>query len=153
MRVAGSSWAGFALWVVSMLSPGRAEAQAVGFQPGIGTVPDGVSLNVTPVVSADRRYVRLGINANFSTINGFMNFPVARGVAEVMAERVPVGVPGLAAEPSATSWPGRISPTHGFRSAPNISKPAARPPRRRRPRRPNPSTEARSSWPTRSWCP
>jgi hypothetical protein len=38
-------------------------------------------MSATPVVSADRRYVRLGIGANFSTINGFMNFPVAGGVS------------------------------------------------------------------------
>jgi hypothetical protein len=81
MRAAVSSWAASALLVVSLLAPGRAEAQAVAFQPGIGTIPDGVGLNVTPVVSADRRYVRLSLGANFSTINGFMNFPVAAGVS------------------------------------------------------------------------
>ena len=38
---------------------------AVAFQPGIGFVPDGATLNVTPVVSADRRYVRLSVNPYF----------------------------------------------------------------------------------------
>ena len=81
MRAAGSSLAASALMVVSLVAPGRAEAQAIGFQPGIGTIPDGVGLNVTPVVTADRRYVRLSLGANFSTINGLMNFPVAGGVS------------------------------------------------------------------------
>jgi hypothetical protein len=63
------------------MAPGRAQAQgAVAFYPNVGSVPDGVSLNVTPVVTADRRYVRLSLNANFTTINGFNNFPVAAGV-------------------------------------------------------------------------
>ena len=81
MRAARSSCAASALLAASLMAPGRAEAQAVAFQPNVGTIPDGVSLNVTPVVTADRRYVRLGINPNFSTINGFTNFPVAAGVA------------------------------------------------------------------------
>jgi len=63
-----------------MLVPDRAEAQAVGFFPNVGSANDGVGLDVVPVVSRDRRYVRLSLNANFSTINGFNNFPVAGGV-------------------------------------------------------------------------
>jgi hypothetical protein len=81
MRVARSSVASSALLAGLLMAPGRVEAQAIGFQPGVGTIPDGVSLNATPVVSADRRYVRISLGANFSTINGFTNFPVAGGVA------------------------------------------------------------------------
>ncbi len=80
MRAARSSFVASALLAGSLMAHGRAEAQAIGFQPGVGTIPDGVSLNVTPVVTADRRYVRLSLNANFSTINGFSNFPVAGAV-------------------------------------------------------------------------
>jgi hypothetical protein len=47
---------------------------AVAFQPTIGFVPDGVILNVTPAVSADRRYVRLSVNPYFNTINGFTTY-------------------------------------------------------------------------------
>ncbi len=81
MRGAGSIVGSLAVLVVaSALAAGRAEAQAVGFQPNVGLIPDGVNLSATPAVSADRRYVRLSLNANFSTINGFSNFPVAGAV-------------------------------------------------------------------------
>jgi len=77
MRPTRLSVVAFALLAGLLMTPDRAEAQgAIGFQPNVGSFPDGVSLNVTPVVTADRRYVRLSLNANFSTINGFSNFPV-----------------------------------------------------------------------------
>jgi hypothetical protein len=50
-------------------------AQAVAFQPIPGALPVGPTLGVTPVVSADRRYVRLTLtpqfidNASFTTLN------------------------------------------------------------------------------------
>ncbi len=47
---------------------------AVAFQPGIGFVPIGPTLNVTPVVSADRRYVRLSLNPYFISLNGFTTY-------------------------------------------------------------------------------
>jgi hypothetical protein len=79
VAVASLLVAGLAL---PLVSPGRAEAQgAVAFNPSVGLIPDGVGLGVTPVVTADRRYVRLGVNANFSTINGFMTLPVPAAVA------------------------------------------------------------------------
>jgi hypothetical protein len=62
------------------VGPGQARAQAVAFNPSVGSIPDGVSLNVTPVVSADRRYVRLSLGAQFQTINGFTNFPVPAAI-------------------------------------------------------------------------
>jgi hypothetical protein len=81
MRAARLFVATFALLTALLMMPGRAQAQgAVAFQPSVGQIPDGVSLNVTPVVTADRRYVRLGLNANFSTINGFNSFPVVGAV-------------------------------------------------------------------------
>jgi hypothetical protein len=49
---------------------------AVAFQPSIGFVPSGSTLTVTPAVSADRRYVRLGVNAYFNTFNGFTPFAI-----------------------------------------------------------------------------
>ncbi len=79
MRFAGTGLAAFALMAV-LMTPGRAKAQAVGFAPGVGSVPDGVSLGVTPSVSADRRYVRLGVAPGFQTVNGFQNFPVPAAV-------------------------------------------------------------------------
>jgi hypothetical protein len=81
MRDARSIVVMFALLAGLMLMPGRANGQAVGFTPGIGQIPDGVSLNVTPVVSADRRYVRISLSPLFQTINGFQNFPVPAAIA------------------------------------------------------------------------
>ncbi len=50
---------------------------SVAFTPVIGQLNDGVFLNVTPVVSADRRYVRLSLAPNFNTVNGLqtLTFP------------------------------------------------------------------------------
>src|SRR5260370_37958947 len=52
----------------------------VAFQPSVGVIFNGPALSVTPVVSADRRYVRLGINASFNAVNGFTNFSVPAAV-------------------------------------------------------------------------
>jgi hypothetical protein len=62
---------------------GRAHAQgAVAFQPVIGTFPDGVQLYVTPVVTADRRYVRfVNLNPVFTTLEGFDNFVIPAAVS------------------------------------------------------------------------
>jgi type II secretory pathway component GspD/PulD (secretin) len=55
-------------------------AGAVAFQPQIGTFPDGVQLFVTPVVSADRRYVRMSLSPIFTTFLQFDNFIVPAAV-------------------------------------------------------------------------
>ena len=60
-------------------NPGRATAQAVAFTPNIGTVPDGVGMGVTPVVSADRRYVRLSVSAGFSAVDSIQNLNIPLG--------------------------------------------------------------------------
>ncbi len=52
---------------------------SVAFQPVISQVPDGVTLSVTPVVSHDRRYVRLSINPNFITFRRFESFNIPGG--------------------------------------------------------------------------
>jgi hypothetical protein len=51
----------------------------VGFIPVIGSFPDGVVMSTTPVVSADRRYVRVGVDAQFTGLVGLtsVNFPAA----------------------------------------------------------------------------
>jgi hypothetical protein len=68
--------------MVSLNCGVEARAQGVvAFQPGIGSIPSGVSLPVTPVVSADRRYVRLGMNPQFTDFQGFQTFPVPAAVA------------------------------------------------------------------------
>jgi hypothetical protein len=82
MRVARSFVAGTALLAaLVVLAPGRAKAQAVGFTPGVGQVSDGVFLSATPVVSADRRYVRLSLSPQAQAIGGFSTFPVPAAIA------------------------------------------------------------------------
>jgi type II secretory pathway component GspD/PulD (secretin) len=53
---------------------------SVAFLPTPAPLNDGVTLSVTPVVSADRRYVRLSLAPNFNTINGLQAFPVPAAV-------------------------------------------------------------------------
>lgn len=53
---------------------------AIAFSPNIQSLPVGITLNVTPVVTADRRYVRLSLNPTFISDPSFQNFTVAGGV-------------------------------------------------------------------------
>ena len=53
--------------------------QAAAFDPIIGSAPTGQTMTVTPVVSADRRYVRLSVNPFFNVINGFSSFTTPLG--------------------------------------------------------------------------
>lgn len=55
-------------------------AGSVAFFPQIGNIPDGVTLNVTPVVSADRRYVRMTLSPQFITFVQFDTFSVPAAV-------------------------------------------------------------------------
>ncbi|WLD10944.1 hypothetical protein [Planctellipticum variicoloris] len=52
---------------------------STGFQPIIQFVPDGVFLTVTPVVSADRRYVRLTVQPQFFSVTDVFTFSFAGG--------------------------------------------------------------------------
>lgn len=47
---------------------------AVGYQPNITIVPDGITLNAQAVVSADRRYVRLTLNPSFNEVIDVLTF-------------------------------------------------------------------------------
>jgi len=52
----------------------------VGYRPIITWIPEGVGMHVGPVlVSPDRRYVRFGVNMNFSSIKGFSTFNMGSG--------------------------------------------------------------------------
>lgn len=53
----------------------------VAFQPGVSSFPDGVVLSTVPVVSADRRYVRLGVAPQFTGLQGFDAVSVPAAVA------------------------------------------------------------------------
>ncbi len=68
-----------AILMVATADTARAQG-AVAFAPTIGTIPDGVTLQTTPVVSADRRYVRLSMNPNFITFIQFDTFTVPAAV-------------------------------------------------------------------------
>jgi len=52
---------------------------SIAFVPDIGSIPTGETLTVTPAVSADRRYVRLTVDAFFNGLLGFttINIPGA----------------------------------------------------------------------------
>lgn len=72
------------LGVLAAFAPGRsARAQgAVAFAPTIGTVPDGVTLRVRPLVTADRRYVRLTeLNPTFLDFDRFDTFSIPVAVS------------------------------------------------------------------------
>ncbi|MFK7817163.1 MAG: hypothetical protein AB8G99_00470 [Planctomycetaceae bacterium] len=56
---------------------------AVGFTPIVQTIPEGIFLNVTAVISADRRYVRLQLSPNFTNIVDVFTFSFASGGAGV----------------------------------------------------------------------
>ena len=81
MREARSIVAVFALLAGLLIAPGQAKGQAVAFQPNPAAILDGVSLSVTPAVSADRRYVRLSVSPLFQSVQGFQTFPVPAAIA------------------------------------------------------------------------
>ncbi len=56
---------------------------AVGFQSVISTVNEGTFLQVNPVVSADRRYVRVAVNPRFTTLTDVFTFSFLNGSAGV----------------------------------------------------------------------
>ncbi len=58
---------------------------AVAYTPQIGSVPNGVTLTVTPVVSADRRYVRMTLSPFFNANNGFTTFTSQSSVPSAVA--------------------------------------------------------------------
>lgn len=67
---------------LTLASAGSARAQsAVGFAPVVGTIPEGSVLNVTPVVSADRRYVRMSLSPQFIGAVQFDTFNVPAAVS------------------------------------------------------------------------
>ena len=70
--------------LIGLTAPGSAKAQfALGYIPNIGSINDGASLNVTPVVSADRRYVRMTLLPVFNQVDGFEIFTIPGAVAGV----------------------------------------------------------------------
>lgn len=82
---------------LAAVSAGPASAQ-VAFVPVVQAFPNGVGLSATPVVSADRRYVRLGITPQFTGLEGFDTYSVPAAVSGggggLRSVGVPVGMNG-----------------------------------------------------------
>jgi hypothetical protein len=66
---------------LTWLAAAPARAQTVAFQPVVSSFPSGVTLPVTPVVSDDRRYVRMTLAPQFTSIEGFDPFSVPAAVS------------------------------------------------------------------------
>jgi hypothetical protein len=67
----------------------------VAFGPVIGSLPDGVILNVAPVASADRRYVRMTMQPQFFAAQGFDTFTVPAAVGGGPGGFLPGGFGGV----------------------------------------------------------
>ncbi|MFZ4429833.1 MAG: hypothetical protein ACOYPS_05695 [Phycisphaerales bacterium] len=61
---------------VSDLTPVVSES-AVGFDPTLATVNEGVRLVIEGTISADRRYVTMNVNASVAKIDGFQNTAIS----------------------------------------------------------------------------
>ncbi len=61
------------------VAPAGGPVGAVGFQPVISTLNEGTFLQVSPVVSADRRYVRVAVNPRFTTLTDVFTFSFING--------------------------------------------------------------------------
>jgi hypothetical protein len=60
----------------ALQSPAKAQ---IAYTPQIGAIPTGATMTVTPAVSADRRYVRLSVNAFFNDLNNIQTFSFPGG--------------------------------------------------------------------------
>ena len=69
------------LWIGRPAQAQFGQPGVVAFQPTIGSLLDGAALSVTPVVSADRRYVRLGVTPYFNAVEGFSTVVVPGAVS------------------------------------------------------------------------
>jgi hypothetical protein len=74
--------AGVVFGLITLCIPGldsQARGQAIAFEPIVAPAFSGSTMTVTPVVSPDRRYVRLSVDAYFNAINGFSSFTTPLG--------------------------------------------------------------------------
>jgi hypothetical protein len=70
----------FALGLCALVAGIQSSAKAqIAYIPDIGSVPTGATMTVTPAVSADRRYVRLTVNAFFNDVISFQTFSFPGG--------------------------------------------------------------------------
>jgi hypothetical protein len=66
------------LFALALCLQRPAKAQ-IAYTPEIGVIPSGVTMTITPAVSADRRYVRLSVNAFFNNLNNIQTFSFPGG--------------------------------------------------------------------------
>lgn len=71
--VAASAWA----W--GTVRSAHAQGGAIAYEPVVNWYLNGAALTATPVVSADRRYVRMTLNPYFNTVNGFTTYSAQVG--------------------------------------------------------------------------
>ena len=77
MTTIGRKWRAAALGLVVASGAWfdtKASAQAVAYTPQVSSILNGAALQATPVVSADRRYVRMTLTPYFNTVNGFTTY-------------------------------------------------------------------------------
>jgi hypothetical protein len=84
----------------------------VAFQPVVGSFPNGVSMSVTPVVSLDRRYVRLGVVPQFTALEGFDTYLVPGAVGGGGVGGGGMGAGGIGA--GVMGFAGLNGPINGF---------------------------------------
>lgn len=53
--------------------------QSIAYEPVVSPILNGAALTATPVVSADRLYVRMTLNPYFNTVNGFTTYSAPVG--------------------------------------------------------------------------
>ncbi|MHB1556207.1 MAG: hypothetical protein ACYC61_01880 [Isosphaeraceae bacterium] len=66
-------------WTWSTARPAHAQGAAIAYEPVVNWYLNGAALTATPVVSADRRYVRMTLNPYFNTVNGFTTYSAQVG--------------------------------------------------------------------------
>lgn len=74
LRFAAVGVVAMAMWAWGSGQPAYGQGGAVAYQPFVAPYFNGVTLDVTPVVSADRRYVRMTATPFFNTVNGFTTY-------------------------------------------------------------------------------
>jgi hypothetical protein len=82
MTTIGRKWKAAALGLVVATGAWfdtEVSAQAVAYTPQVSSILNGAALQVTPVVSADRRYVRMTLTPYFNTVNGFTTYTAPLG--------------------------------------------------------------------------
>jgi hypothetical protein len=105
--------------LVVVLSP-PLFAQGVAFQPVVGALPSGPFLNTTPAVSIDRRYVRVGVNAQFIDNAAFTTINVPGAVSGGPGGPGALGGAGLGGAGAGqflAGMDGVVDPSAGYASA------------------------------------